>query len=69
MSLPSIRSLKLTNLPDTTIRTALQNAVSPLWSRGITVSREDRNSFELEFGGGGTAGPGPWAARGHDGVM
>lgn len=69
MSLPSSRSLKLTNLPDTTIRTALQNAVSPLWTRGITVSREDRNSFELEFGGGGNAGAGPWVARGHEGIM
>ncbi|CAE6521197.1 unnamed protein product [Rhizoctonia solani] len=69
MSLPSSRSLKLTNLPDVSIRTALQNAVSPLWSRGTTVSREDRNSFELEFGGGGNAGSGPWAARGNEGVM
>ncbi|CAE6457549.1 unnamed protein product [Rhizoctonia solani] len=69
MSLPSSRTLKLTNLPDVSIRTALQNAVSPLWSRGITVSREDRNSFELEFGGGGNAGSGPWAARGNEGVM
>ncbi|CAE7212747.1 unnamed protein product [Rhizoctonia solani] len=69
MSLPSSRSLKLTNLPDVSIRTALQNAVSPLWSRGTTVSREDRNSFELEFGGGGSAGSGPWAARGNEGVM
>ncbi|CAE6386542.1 hypothetical protein RSOLAG1IB_02552 [Rhizoctonia solani AG-1 IB] len=69
MSLPSARSLKLTNLPDVSIRTALQNAVTPLWSRGTTVSREDRNSFELEFGGGGNAGAGPWAARGNEGVM
>jgi hypothetical protein len=69
MSLPSSRSLKLTNLPDTSIRTALQNAISPLWSRGIAVSREDRNAFELEFGGGGNAGAGPWAARGNEGIM
>ncbi|KAG9126480.1 hypothetical protein FRC07_003259 [Ceratobasidium sp. 392] len=69
MSLPSSRSLKLTNVPDTSIRTALQNAISPLWSRGITISREDRNAFELEFGVGGNASAGPWAARGHEGIM
>ncbi|QRV91515.1 hypothetical protein RhiJN_19533 [Ceratobasidium sp. AG-Ba] len=69
MALPSSRSLKLTNVPDTSIRTALQNAISPLWSRGITISREDRNAFELEFGTGGNAGAGPWAARGHEGIM